>query len=209
MVTSTFMTCALHNTSFNLLPVYNHSFLFMAVVFDHPKECPLIFTELMTTSLRNALYKPPAKLNNCVKLCVMNNVCSALHYLHTQREPILHCDISSVNVLLEELSKTWKGKASDFGAANLARLSISAAPGAEIYTAPEIHRVSILTEENVIEQTPKFDVYSYDVFLCEVFNEKPQLPTKDNYGTMLKAIEAKWSLMHQLILLCIQVAPHK
>ena len=129
-------------------------------------ECPLIITELMTTSLRNALYKPPTKLDNHVKLRVMNNVGSALHYLHTQREPILHHDVSSANVLLEELSKTWRGRASDFDAANLSRLSVSAAPRAEIYTAPEIPRVSILTEENVIEQTSKVNVYN--MVFCSV-----------------------------------------
>ena len=128
--------------------------LFMAVIFDYPTECPLIITELMTTSLRNALYKPPTKLDNRAKLCVMNDVASALHYLHTQREPILHRDVSSANVLLEELSKTWRGKLSDFDPANLARFSVSAAPGAEIYTAPEIPKASVLIEENVTEQTP-------------------------------------------------------
>ena len=129
-------------------------------------ECPLIITELLTTSLRNALYKPPTKLDNHVELRVMNNVGFALHYLHTQREPILHRDVSSANVLLEELSKTWRGRASDFGAANLSRLSVSAAPRAEVYTAPEIPRVSILTEENVIEQTSKVDVYN--MVFCSV-----------------------------------------
>ena len=186
-----------------------HLLLFMAVVFDHPTECPLIITELMTMSLRNALYKPPTKLDNRAKLRIMNDVASALHYLHTQREPILHRDVSSANVLLEELSKTWRGKLSDFGAANLARFSISAAPGAEIYTAPEIPRASVLIEENVTEQTPKVDVYSYGILLCEVFTDKPQLPTRDSYGIMLKAIEVNWSLMHQLILSCVQVEPHK
>ena len=186
-----------------------HLLLFMAVVFDHPTKCPLIITELMTTSLRNALYKTPSKLDNRAKLRIMNDVASALHYLHTQREPILHRDVSSANVLLEELSKTWRGKLSDFGAANLARFSVSAAPGAEIYTAPEIPRASVLIEENVTEQTPKVDVYSYGVLLCEVFADKPQLPTRDNYSTMLKAIEVNWSLMHDVILSCVQVEPHK
>ena len=69
--------------------------------------------------------------------------------------------------------------------------------------------ISVLIEENVTEQTPKVDVYSYGILLCEVFTDKPQLPTRDSYGTMLKAIEVNWSLMHQLILSCVQVEPHK
>ena len=82
--------------------------LFMAIVFDQPTECPLIITELKAASLRNALYKPPTKLDNRAKLRIMNDVASSLHYLYTQREPILHRDVSSANVLLEVLSKTWR-----------------------------------------------------------------------------------------------------
>ena len=66
-----------------------------------------------------------------------------------------------------------------------------------------------MIEENVTEQTPKVNVYTYGVLLCEVFTDKPQLPTRDNYGPMLKAIEVNWPLMHQVILLCVQVEPHK
>ena len=85
----------------------------------------------MKTSLMNAYYKSMLVIQD--KIRIMNYMASALNYLHSQNEPILHRDVSSANVLLEEVRDSWRAKLSDFVAANLARYSFSAAPGAEIY----------------------------------------------------------------------------
>ena len=46
-------------------------------------------------------------------------------------------DISSANVLLWQQADQWRGKVSDYGAANFMRHTMSVCPGAAVYSAPE------------------------------------------------------------------------
>lgn len=180
--------------------------LFIAVAFDHPKGSPLIIMELLTTSLR-AAYEKKSLLVLQDYVHIMYDVASALHYLHSRDDPILHRDVSSANVLLQQVSGVWRGKISDFGAANLAKISMTPLPGAMIYSAPETPRESVIEMEEAKEQTTKVDVFSYGVLLCEVFTEIPQLPTKQQFPLMLKSIENKFPKMHNLVMDCIKRDP--
>ena len=63
---------------------------------------PIIFTEIMTTSLYKEL-QIKALLQSQI-LGISQDVASALNYLHLwKHNPIIHRDISSPNVLLEAL----------------------------------------------------------------------------------------------------------
>ena len=196
----------------NLLARVRHPnlLLFIAVAFDYENERPLMVTELMTMSLRNGYTDGIIRISDMRQ--IMYDVACALHYLHSQEEPILHRDVSSANVLLQKQDDVWRGKLSDFGAANLARLSVSSAPGAEVYTAPEVPRECVAlsfdeTQKQRQEQTTKVDVFSYGVLLCEVFTEKPQLPSQREFPTMLRYFENRFSGMHKIITSCIEREP--
>ena len=90
--------------------------LFIAAVLDD-RTGPMIITELLDTSLRTA-YKENRLGSN--KLRVFRDVASALNYLHLYRQPIIHRDVNTANVLLEAVANdVWKAKFSDFGSANL------------------------------------------------------------------------------------------
>ena len=123
---------------------------------------PLIVTELLDRSLRSAYEE--GLLEERSKVPVLRDVSSALTYLHSHRTPIIHRDVSSANVLLEttRLESQWKGKLSDFGSANLSHLASTPAEGAAVYAAPEV------STEDRSRQTPKIDVYSFGVLMCEV-----------------------------------------
>ena len=123
---------------------------------------PLIVTELLDKSLRSAYEE--GLLEEKSKVPVLRDVSSALTYLHTHCTPIIHRDVSSANVLLEAVRQEsqWKGKLSDFGSANLSRLATTPAEGAAVYAAPEV------STQDRSEQTPKIDVYSFGVLVCEV-----------------------------------------
>ena len=62
---------------------------------------PLLVTEIMECSLRTRLYNDDKTPLSSTEICVISlDVARALNYLHQKREPIIHHDVSSGNVLL-------------------------------------------------------------------------------------------------------------
>ena len=97
---------------------------------------PLFVTELLDTSLRHLLTQRALNDEEIVSLAL--DVAKGLNYLHLNRpRPIIHRDISSANVLLWRRDESWRAKLSDYGSANFVRQSMTANPGAIIYSAPE------------------------------------------------------------------------
>ena len=96
----------------------------------------LFVTELMESSLRNLLEQ--RSLSRAEVAVISLDVARALNYLHQQKpRSIIHRDISSANVLLWRQADQWRGKVSDYGAANFMQHTLSVCPGAPIYSAPE------------------------------------------------------------------------
>ena len=97
---------------------------------------PLFVTELMETSLRTLLEQ--RALSDAEMPFISHDVVRALNYLHQkQPSPIIHRDISSANVLLWRQGEHWRGKVSDYGTASFMHQTMTVAPGAMIYSAPE------------------------------------------------------------------------
>ena len=114
---------------------------------------PLFVTELMETSLR-ALLEQRA-LSEAEMSFISLDVARALNYLHQkQPSPIIHRDISSANVLLWRQGEHWRGKVSDYGTANFMHQTMTVAPGAMIYSAPEA-----ITKNQTVK-------VSYNFFYC-------------------------------------------
>ena len=174
--------------------------LFVAAVLDRPGHSdPIIITELLDTDLRSA-YQDGKLSNNRVRLIILRDVAAALNYLHLQREPIVHRDVSSANVLLQAIpDNKWKGKLSDFGSANIVQYASTAGPGNRQYTAPEVLRGE--------KQSTKMDVYSYGMLFCEIFTN--QFPDPEAFPSMLDSMVRSWPLMHQIVSSCIEHDPTK
>ena len=101
---------------------------------------PLFVTELMETSLRKLLEQ--RSLSTTEVAVISLDVARALNYLHQRTpRPIIHRDISSANVLLWRQADQWRGKVADYGAANFMQPTMSACPGAAIYSAREAFSV--------------------------------------------------------------------
>ena len=178
--------------------------LFIAAVIDD-RTGPMIITEILDTSLRSAYERNSLGSN---KLRIFQDVASALNYLHLHREPIIHRDVSSANVLLEAVANNgWKAKLSDFGSANLVRYATTPGEGAIIYTAPEAFPQPPTSPTPPPPQTPKIDVYSYGVLLGEVVTQ--QLPDPDRLQRMIQEVRRQWPQLHPLVTGCIQHIPDR
>ena len=174
--------------------------LFITAVLDKPgRSDPIIITELLDTDLRSA-YQDGKLASNRVRLFILRDVAAALNYLHLQREPIIHRDVSSANVLLQALpDNKWRGKLSDFGSANIVQYACTPGPGNRQYTAPEV-----LREE---KQSTKMDVYSYGKLLCEIFTN--QFPDPRAFPSMMQSMARSWPLMHRIVNTCVDHDPTK
>ena len=174
--------------------------LLIAAVMDAEND-PLIVTELLDISLRKAYEKK--RLQGSSKLSIFRDIAAALNYLHLHHcGEIIHRDVSSANVLLEaKPNNQWKAKLSDFGSAKLAIEAKSTAPGAPVYSAPE------LKKGMGIRQTAKLDVFSYGILLCEVTVE--QFPREESLPSMIQVVQGKWAFIHLLITSCIQDHPDR
>ncbi|CAI9265390.1 unnamed protein product [Lactuca saligna] len=99
----------------------------------------------------------------CLKICI--GAARGLAFLHnpTAQESVLHRDITSSNILLDE---NWNAKITDIGFSNVVRTQqiysflVTTSVGTFGYTDPEYMETGNLTKES--------DVYSFGVVLFEV-----------------------------------------
>ncbi|EFJ40275.1 hypothetical protein VOLCADRAFT_69740, partial [Volvox carteri f. nagariensis] len=123
---------------------------------------PSIVTEFMARGslfhiLRHAGNRPP---DPRMQRAVAMSVARGMAYLHSRAPPILHLDLKSPNVLVDD---RWRVKIADFGLSRVRQrtyVSSGAAAGSPEWMAPEVLRCDHYAEAA--------DVYSYGVILWEL-----------------------------------------
>ena len=107
------------------------------------------------------------------------DVARGLNYLHlVQPDSVVHRDISSANVLLEQLTLgNWRAKLTDYGSVNLLRQLHTENPGSPAYAAPEASNPHL--------QSPKMDIYSFGALLLEMLTGQLPAPN-DRLGLLRK-----------------------
>ena len=156
----------------------------------------MIIMELMATSLRNQLeteeYFQP-KLVKAISL----DVALGLNYLHFIRpDPIVHRDISSANVLLEQLPlNKWRAKLTDYGSVNVVRQLRTENPGSPAYAAPEASNPHL--------QSTKMDIYSFGALILEMLTGR--LPTPEDRPGMIRKVQHEQLL--RLVRKCLSDNP--
>ena len=124
---------------------------------------PLFVTEKMEKSLRTLLEK--RQLFETEITIISLDVARALCYLHQRKPvPIIHRDVSSANLLLWKQGDQWRGKVSDYGTVNFIQQTMTVAPGAMVYSAPEA-----LTSN----QTVKVSLSEFRIFLFSTGSSIP------------------------------------
>ena len=120
---------------------------FIGAIID--KDCSLLVTELMETSLRRLLNERSLSIEEVSIISL--DVARALNYLHQKRPvPMIHRDINSANVLLWRKAERetgiqeaqWRGKVSDYGTAKFVEQVMTRAPGCLAYSAPEARKTT-------------------------------------------------------------------
>ena len=120
----------------NIASACRHPCLLQFIGATNDEGSPLFLTELMEKSLRALFEERP--LSETEIRIISLDVARALYYLHQKKPtPIIHRDVSSPNVLLWPQGDQWRGKVSDYGTANFMQQTMTVAPGAMIYSAPE------------------------------------------------------------------------
>ena len=152
----------------------------------------MIIMELMATSLRSQIETEEYFQPKLVK-AISRDVTLGLNYLHLiQPDPIVHRDISSANVLLEELPRSnWRAKLTDYGSVNAVRQLRTENPGSPAYAAPEASNPHL--------QSPKMDVYSFGALILEMLTGR--LPAPDQRPSLLCQVHHE-QLLH-LIRRCL------
>ena len=152
---------------------------------------PVILMELMDINLRSAYEQ--GKIKDHQILGILYDTASALHFLHTRPDPVIHRDVSSANVLLKALyNGEWLAKLGDLGTAKIQQQAATAGPGAIAYGAPEAG--------DYTKHSPKMDVYSYGILILEVLTATHPFQMVD----ALKAqVQQQFPQYHQLVTDCI------
>ncbi|KAK4720962.1 hypothetical protein R3W88_011195 [Solanum pinnatisectum] len=117
-------------------------------------------------SLKNWLYREESNLNLLQRVAIILDVAVAIEYLHHgHNTPIVHCDLKTANVLLDEDMVAHVG---DFGISKILAISKSMAYtetlGTLGYIAPEYGSEGTVSASG--------DVYSYGIMLMEILTKR-------------------------------------
>lgn len=155
--------------------------LYMAAAMDAPNGM-MILTELLTCSLRQA-YR--SNLIQPDKLPILLDVALALNFLHLEKRTIVHNNLSSQCVLVEEgVEGQWKAKLSDIGQTTPLMMLSGPEERDPVYVPPEV------TANSVSISSPSLDVYSYGVLMCELASGKMPDSTREA-AAMISGLKAR------------------
>lgn len=136
----------------------------------HSRELLLVYEYIPNGTVADHLHGDRAKLNSglswSIRLKIAVETAEALAFLHAIEPPIIHRDVKTNNILLDN---SYQVKVADFGLSRLFPLDVthvSTAPqGTPGYVDPDYHQCYQLTD--------KSDVYSFGVVLVELISSKP------------------------------------
>lgn len=115
------------------------------------------------------------------KIYLAEDVADALGYLHSLTPKVIHRDLKSKNILLDD---TFRAKLSDFGISRERSLeeTMTAGVGTIYWTAPEVLMGKKYTE--------KADIYSFGIVMSELdTHEVPYSDMRDEQGRKLQGMK--------------------
>ncbi|GMN29781.1 hypothetical protein TIFTF001_046377 [Ficus carica] len=143
----------------------------------------LVYDYMSNGSLANFLFKSEMKRNWDERIRIAFGIAKGILYLHEECEsPIIHCDISPNNILIDE---NHSAKIADFGLAKLLKpdqtRTTTRIRGTRGFVAPEWHKNQPITA--------KADVYSFGIVLLVIICHRKSV---DMSVPDREAILAEW-----------------
>ena len=131
--------------------------LFLGLCFLPGTRLPLLVMERLETSLDDLLEHMPG-LPLSLKRSVLEDVASGLVYLHENRPPVIHRDLTTNNILLTsslvaKISDMGNSRIIDMRPGQLAR-TLSRLPGTQVYMPPE-------AMDETHRYGPSLDIFSF------------------------------------------------
>eukprot|EP00163_Fabomonas_tropica_P027384 TRINITY_DN5256_c0_g1_i2.p1 TRINITY_DN5256_c0_g1~~TRINITY_DN5256_c0_g1_i2.p1 ORF type:complete len:627 (-),score=122.51 TRINITY_DN5256_c0_g1_i2:1775-3655(-) len=144
----------------NLMQSMDHkNLVFMLGAAVEPPNLCIVTEYCSHGSLFDVLHKERRVLHESLIWSIAHGVASGCHVLHTMNPPIIHRDLKSLNVLLDQ---NWVAKVCDFGLSKKTYQdqTHTAGIGTPQWTAPEV-----MTSPNY---DTKADVFSFGILLWEM-----------------------------------------
>ena len=148
-----------------------------------PLHLPIMIMELMNTSLTSFIRNSSPNLDSKAKNSILLDVACGLSYLHNQRPPVIHRDLSPNNIML---TSKPVAKIGDLGVAKAIRADsrgtngkLTNAPGTIDFMPPEA------LQDDAVYGT-SLDVFSFGGIMLHVITEEwptPKASTKFNTVT--------------------------
>lgn len=135
--------------------------LFLGACTKQPNLC-IILEYCSRGSLWSLLHDLSIKMNWEYRKKFALDIAKGVYYLHTNKQPILHRDLKSLNVLLDH---SLNCKLADFGWTRILGKVMTSKIGTYQWMAPEVI--------NGHKYTEKADVFSFGVILWELATRKP------------------------------------
>jgi len=154
--------------------------VFVGACLTKPNLC--IVTEFMQLgSLKELLADRTMKMPWNQRVIMLRSAATGLHFLHSLATPIIHRDIKSSNLLVDE---NMNVKLADFGFARLKEENATMTRcGTPCWTAPEVIRGQQYDE--------KADIYSFGVVMWEMLTRKQPFAGRNFMGVSLDILEGK------------------
>ena len=147
---------------------------FFGVVCTNPNNPPIQVMEKMYCNLTSYI-ESSSDIPTSTKLSILHDVAAGLNHLHCHRDscrkpqPIVHCYLSSNNVLLTSTDvHQLKAKISDVGLAQMVRGRKSTSESM-IFMAPEL---TVSKSKLVNDAYPSADVFSYGVVMLHTITQQ-------------------------------------
>src|SRR6185436_19214497 len=155
---------------------------------EHEKR-PFIAMEFVPGETLEQLIRRRAPLSIADRLAILEDVCSGLHFAHT--EGILHRDIKPANVILDVFGTI---KILDFG---LARASDSGITKA----GDQLGTLNYMSPEQVIggPLDHRSDIYAIGVLAYELISYEKAFPGTIHDGTMYRILNARPTRLETLM----------